>query len=66
MGIKVVGKDADSLDGADTAGLLELLEKQLEIPPFSDEGAEGLGLFKGHSTVAPHQSGPGWGLSAVS
>lgn len=32
MGIKVLGKDPDNLDGADTAALLELLEKQLAIP----------------------------------
>lgn len=66
MGIKVLGRHPDNLHRADTAALLELLEKQLAIPPFSDEGTEGLGLFKGHSIAAPHQSGTGWGLSTVS
>lgn len=66
MAIKVLGKDPDNLNGADIAALLELLEKQLAIPPFSDKGAGGLGLFKGYSTAAPHQRGPGWWLSAVS
>lgn len=57
MGIKVLGKDSDSLHGADTAALLELLEKQMAIPHFSDEGAEGSGLFKGHSTPKWHRVG---------
>lgn len=62
MGIKVLGKDPDNLHEANTAALLE---KQLAILCLSDEGAEGLGLFKVYSTPASHQSGTGWGLSTV-
>lgn len=63
MDIKVLGKDPEHLRGADTAALLE---KQLAILYLSDEGAEGLGLFKVYSTPASHQSGTGWGLPTVS